>query len=121
MGYELHITRAGEWIDADQHPITLAEWESFAEAHPKLTQDGSVGWKDIGTQAVYSFTCEDGSQAWLSWRDDHVYVWGEFRDHVAALAVLAAEFHARLVGDDEEEYLPDGSCARWTEPRAPVT
>jgi hypothetical protein len=50
-----------------------------------------------------------------------VYVWGEFRDGVAALAVLAAELHARLVGDDEEEYLPDESCARWTEPRAPVT
>jgi hypothetical protein len=121
VGYELHITRSGEWIDADQHPITVAEWESFAGAHPNLAQDGSIGWKDIGTQTVYSFTCEDGTQALLSWRNDHVYVWGEFPDRVAALAALAAQLHARLVGDDEEEYLPDGSWVHWTEPRAPIT
>lgn len=121
MSYELHITRAGEWVDADQHPITVAEWESFAGAHPKLIQDGEVSWKDIGTQPVYSFTCENGSQVWLSWRDDHVYVWGELWDPCPALVALAAQFQARLVGDDEEEYLPDGSWARWTGPRAPIT
>jgi hypothetical protein len=32
MSYDLHITRAGEWIDADQHPITRDEWEHFAES-----------------------------------------------------------------------------------------
>jgi len=121
VSYELHITRAGEWTDAGQHPITLAEWERFAEAHPKLTPDGTVGWTDIGTQAVYSFTGMDGNEAFLSWRGHHVEVWGRLQDQaVADLATLAAQLHARLVGDDEEEYLPDGSCIQWSEPRTPI-
>jgi hypothetical protein len=39
--HELHITRASQWTDADQHPITRAEWESFAEAHLKLSHQGT--------------------------------------------------------------------------------
>jgi hypothetical protein len=83
--HELHITRASQWTDADQHPITRAEWESFAEAHPKLSQGEGVGWRDVelnedgsvgridtGMQPAYSFTCEDGAKIRLSWRDDHV-------------------------------------------------
>jgi hypothetical protein len=119
MSYDLHITRAGDWIDADQHSITRAEWERFAESHPELIRDGEVSWEDIGMQPVYSFTLPDGSQAWLSWRDEHVHVNGRFQD-VAAIAALAAQLHARLVGDDNEEYHPDGSSSDWTEDREPI-
>jgi hypothetical protein len=121
VSYELHITRASEWPDAHQHPITIDGWASFAEAHPKLTLDGRVGWADIGTQAVYSLTCDGGNEALLSWRDDHVYVWGDFQDCLAAIATLAAQLHARLIGDDQEEYLPDGSWIDRDESRSPIT
>jgi hypothetical protein len=131
---ELHITRASQWTDADQHPIPRAEWESFAEAHPKLSQHGSASWKnielnqdgsvgsmDIGATPIYSFSCKDGAKVRLSWRDDHVKAWGELTGHEAALATLAVQFRARLLGDDEEEYLPDGSRADWDEFRKPIT
>jgi hypothetical protein len=144
VGYEpdhkLHITRASEWAGADQHPITRAEWESFAEAHPKLSQSGSVGWRDVelnedgsvgridtGTQPAYSFTCEDGARVRLYWRDDHVIAspgaWGEgeLLGHEAALATLAVQIRARLLDDDEDEYLPDGSQVHWDESRKPIT
>jgi len=132
--HELHITRASQWMDAGQHPITRAEWEAFAEAHPKLSQsggvswrdvelneDGSVGRKDTGTQPAYSFTCEDGAKVRLSWRDDHVKAEGELLGHEAALATLAAQFRARLLADDEDEYLPDGTRVHWDESRKPIT
>jgi hypothetical protein len=119
MSYDLHITRAGDWIDADQHPITHAEWERFAESHPELIQDGEVTWRDIGTQPIYSFTLPEGGQEWLSWRNEHVYVNGRF-ENVAAIAELAESLHARLVGDDSEEYHPDGSSTDWTEDRRPI-
>jgi hypothetical protein len=131
---ELHITRASQWTDAEQHPITRAEWERFAEAHPKLSQHGSAGWKsielnqdgsvgsmDIGSTPIYSFTCRGGAKVRLSWRDDHVRAWGELLGHETALATLAAQFQARLLGEDEEEYLPDGNRADWDEFRKPIT
>ena len=141
VDYELHITRATQWACADQHPITRAEWESFAEAHPKLSQGGSVSWRgielngdgsvgqiDTGTQPAYSFTCEDGAKVRLYWRDDHVMVspdpWGEPQGHEAALgalATLAVQIRARLLGYDEDEYLPDGTRAHWDESRKPIT
>lgn len=93
MSYDLHLTRAGDWLDADQHPITRAEWERYAESHPALIQDGEVGWRDIGMQPIYSFTLPDGGQAWLSWRNEHVYVNGRF-ESAGAIAALAASLHA---------------------------
>jgi hypothetical protein len=132
--HELHITRASQWTDADQHPITRAEWESFAEAHLKLShqgaaswksvelnEDGSVGSMDTGSTPIYRFMCKDGAIVRLSWRDDHVKAWGELLGREAALATLAVQFRARLLGDDEEEYLPDGSRADWDEFRKPIT
>jgi len=62
MSYDLHITRAGDWIDAAQHPIPRAEWERFAESHPELIQDGEVSWRDIGTQPIYSFTLPEAAR-----------------------------------------------------------
>ena len=58
-------------------------------------------------------------QAWLSWRNEHVYVNGRFQN-VAAIAALAAQLYARLVGDEDEEYHTDGSSTDWTEARPPI-
>jgi hypothetical protein len=29
MGYELHITRAMDWLDSASSPISQQEWEAF--------------------------------------------------------------------------------------------
>ena len=130
---QLHITRASQWTGAHHHPITRAEWESFAEAHPKLSH-GAAGRKkrraqprwaggstDTGWTPIYAFTCKDGAKVWLSWGDDHVAARGELLGHEAALATLAVQFRARLLDDDEDEYLPDGSRVHWDESRKPIT
>jgi hypothetical protein len=130
---ELHITRASQWTEADQYPITRAEWESFAEAHPKLSHGAAIrkkrraqprwvgGSTDTRWTPMYAFSCEDGAKVWLSWGDDHVAARGERLGHEAALATLAVQFRARLLDDDEDEYLPDGSRVHWDEFRKPIT
>ena len=130
----LRITRASLWANADQHPITCAEWESFADAHPKLSRHGSADWKSIelnpdgsagsivtGTTPIYAFTCRDGAKVRLSWGDGHVTALGELTGHEAALATLAAQIPARLLDNDEDEYLPDGSRVHWDRSRKPIT
>ena len=109
MGYELHITRADLWTGSEQHPITQAEWEFFASTHPRLVRAGAVGWTDIGEQPVYSCVGARGAEGALSWRHGQVAQWGEA--DTAALARIAAELHARLVGDDDDEqHQPRGAA-----------
>ena len=63
MGYYLHITRAGEWVDSAEHPITAQEQPTRA---------------------------------------------------------LGTPLHARLIGDEGEEYADDGAASDWTEDRPPT-
>jgi len=39
---------------------------------------------------------------------------------VSTIGPLAAQLHARLVGDENEEYHLDGSSTDWTEDKAPI-
>ena len=40
MGYNLYVTRANEWFEAETAPITLEEWLEFVEADPEMRLDG---------------------------------------------------------------------------------
>jgi hypothetical protein len=107
MGYELHITRATDWLDSASNPISQQEWEAFAGRVPGLRPGGWVDWSDIGRQPVFAWTCDDGTVVSLSWRHGEVQVAGAFSDAATrSLARLAESLHANLVGDDHERYEP---------------
>jgi hypothetical protein len=114
MGYYLHITRAGEWVDSAEHPITAQEWCAFALTHPQLQPDPGCGPLD------HVFLFLDGTEARLSWTGGHIQVRGAYTDS-GQLARLAHQLHARLVGDEEEEYADDGTAEDWTEDRPAIT
>jgi hypothetical protein len=107
MGYELHITRASDWLDSASNPISQQEWEAFTRRVPGLRPGGWVDWSDIGRQPVFAWTCDDGTVVSLSWRHGEVQVAGAFSDAATrSLARLAASLHANLVGDEHERYEP---------------
>ena len=39
MGYDLHITRAGEWSESETRPIPLAEWLAYVGQDDELKQE----------------------------------------------------------------------------------
>ena len=39
MGWEIHITRADDWAESDQQPITTDEWLTLIDADPELVID----------------------------------------------------------------------------------
>ncbi|GAA4264304.1 hypothetical protein [Dactylosporangium darangshiense] len=108
MGYNLHITRAEHWLDADGEPIGRQEWNAYASGHPAMQHAGWIEWKDVGREAVYDWPAGYEDRSSLSWRNGEVTVTGVYTDYIPGLVAIAADLEANVVGDDGERYTSDG-------------
>lgn len=120
MGYDVHITRAEEWFDSEQMPITLDEWLACVRDDPELRLEGAARASIAGGQMLEMEL--PGLAVWTAWSqhvelDALVYLWhsdgcvdcrGIDREVTAKLYRIAQNLGARVVGDDGEEYGPDG-------------
>lgn len=105
MGYDLHITRAEEWSASTEAPIHLAEWESTASQAPGLRRAGSVNIRGADTP-VYAM---HGGGPSLVFEAGRIVAYGvRSAGDAQQLVLLADGLNARVVGDDGEEYGPDG-------------
>lgn len=94
MSYDLHITRAGSQFRAAECPIPQAEWEAALANWPRA----------------------DELLANRFWRDGQVWVYPNGETSIPEIAEFAAKhLGARLLGGDDEEYLPDGTTV-FTDP-----
>ncbi|MGY6025204.1 hypothetical protein [Streptomyces spinosirectus] len=106
MGYELHMTRASDVMDSEECPITFEEWIAFARDCPVLCEDGYLDLVDIGRQALFTWISPAGGAVGFHWYEGRVTLSGAHAPDVdrTALADLAAELSASLIGDDGEHY-----------------
>jgi hypothetical protein len=95
VGYELHITRADDWVASESLPITEAEWLAAAEADPRIEVfSGNSGP-----------TWQSAEGPSLRWFEGQVNIKGvESQSQVGEIAAFAANLGARLQGDDGETY-----------------
>ncbi|GGO08317.1 hypothetical protein [Micromonospora parathelypteridis] len=108
MGYELHITRAAEYYDSEEHPIALDEWFSYAENTPALTVGGWIWWGE-DRHPFYVYTCADGSVVSMTWFEGAIDVKGHFGgDAYREFGSFAEDLRADLQGDDGERYTASG-------------
>jgi hypothetical protein len=123
MGCDVHITRADEWSESENAPITLDEWSAFVGHDPELRSEraASASLPD-GTSLEVELS---GLAVWTEWSqhgrsEAAVYFWHSggcitsraIDDEVLAkLHRIAQRLGARLVGDDGEEYGSDGRPA----------
>ncbi|NUS44620.1 MAG: hypothetical protein HOQ24_13155 [Mycobacteriaceae bacterium] len=103
MGYDLHITRASDWFDSLESPITRAEWTAVA-VELRLAVNGQAG-----DDPLYEVVASDGSVIPVQWIKGRVVAYGSPHSDGAAraLARLATRLNARLIGDDGEQYDPE--------------
>lgn len=120
MGYELHITRADDWIASDQDPISLEEWLACVAGDPELSLESSAR-APLGDGVEFELTLP-GLARWNSWSRHNdpgakVYLWhcdggivsrGIDAEVTAKLYRIAQQLGARVFGDEGEEYGPDG-------------
>jgi len=112
MGYDLHITRADNWFESDEKPISLTEWKDIINKDQSLRMDGVAETVlPDGTTMRYE---NDGLTIWLSGTDDEHYYF-DFRNGeivlknpddyvIEKMKELAIKLNARVIGDDGEEY-----------------
>ena len=107
MGYDLHITRAADWTEAESAPITSEEWLTYVEADPELRLAGYNG----PHFAVWSGQSRH-PDPWFDWSDGRVHTKNPDPPLIEKAIQIAEQLGARVVGDDGERYLPGGKVER---------
>jgi hypothetical protein len=108
MGYDLHITRAAWWTRSEEYPVAQDEWQAVADVWPGMAVEGGVDFKDTSRVPVYALHGVGEHPPSFYWRPGQVVVYAYYAD-TGEIARIAQQLGARLIGDDHEEYLPDGS------------
>ncbi|HBF35454.1 TPA: hypothetical protein DDW35_12905 [Candidatus Sumerlaeota bacterium] len=111
MGYDLHITRKGNWSE-NGPDIALEEWVRRAESDPSLqiTDSFSADFSD-GSRLTYS---SEGLALWnghssenpipFDFRGGQIVVKNPDEEIVQKMVLLAGELDATVQGDEGEKY-----------------
>ena len=116
MGYDVHITRANEWWEAESAPITLDEWLLTVKADPEMRLDGfaevttpegsTIRYDNQGLAVwkVWEGHHEDGNKAWFDYHRGRITVNNPDDRIIAKMKQIAERLGAKVIGDEGEEY-----------------
>ena len=120
MGYDVHITRRGDWFDEDGPSIGLNEWLLLVNRDPEMrldgfaetrTAEGSVLRIDnpgLSIWTAYSGHEEDGNKAWFDYHDGGITVKNPDEEILIKMWLLAQQLSATVQGDEGERYDQNG-------------
>ena len=135
MGYNLHITRASDWIESESAPIAIDEWKRAVASVPGIRLDDSaLVVTNPKTGEKISLAVRDGDVAvfldgeWFKvfhYREGRITFkpgpvnFDDPKDPVAAAAIgLARILGANIVGDEGEIYWPKTKTAARSKGKA---
>ena len=112
MGYNLYITRAGSWLDRTETPIGEAEWSAVVDADPTL----ELSMTDYYERKVNSRIERIRAVIWMThpqlvafwFYDGAVTLKNPDNATIRKMVELAHKLNARVLGEENEEYGPDG-------------
>jgi hypothetical protein len=115
MGYDIHITRAGDWFDSETSPISLEDWVAYVTSDPEIRLDNSaeveadgqaIRLESEGLAIWTAFTGHGvgGNKAWFYYSDGQVQVKNPDREILGKMLRIAKQLAAKVQGDDGEEY-----------------
>lgn len=102
MGYDLHLTRADEWIDSGATPITIEEWVAAGRTAPFLAESAELS--DGTTNPVFVLAEGGLDGPAFYWSEGRVVVRGADEGDVPACVEVARLVSATVIGDDGETY-----------------
>jgi hypothetical protein len=121
VGYDVHITRADSWLEAEACPITLDAWLTYVRSDAEMRVDGraeaqttdgefiALDSAGLAVWTTYSRDGQDGNHAWFDLQGGCVVVKNPDTEILCKMSRVAAHFDARVQGDDGEDYGPDGN------------
>ncbi len=109
------MTRAENWYDSEEHPISLAEWLTYIESDPEMRLDGYAEATPKGSKVAFRIESEglavwtaysghgkDGNMAWFSYGDGEVYVKNPDDEILGKMRKIARALGAKVQGDEGE-------------------
>lgn len=118
MGYDLHLTKADDWVDAKDHPIEPADWLALVDSDHELSMSPSDFYErrtpDGNLERVSATAWIAGSSECTFWFQDGE-VTAKNPDDAATLKLIgiAERLGARVLGDDGEVYERSDSAPGW--------
>ncbi|HEX6813198.1 MAG TPA: hypothetical protein VF384_16360 [Planctomycetota bacterium] len=118
MGYEVHITRAAEWLDSETKPITIEEWLAYLASDPEMRLDGFAEARTpehrtlrLESKGLAVWTAWHGEgrgqgHAWMDHREGRITVKNPDPEMLAKMCTIATQLGAIVQGDEGEPY-PD--------------
>lgn len=107
MGYDVHIVRTTDWIDAEKNPITKPDVDALIDRDRELSWSNSdfVDLKDRQTGTVVRyFSIAWKGQPCFWWYGGGVHCKSPKEHQIAKMVTMARSLHAYVVGDDKERY-----------------
>jgi hypothetical protein len=116
VGYDVHITRAAEWTDADADPITLEEWIAYVRSDEEMRLDGFAEASTTGGDVIrvespglavwtaWTSVPDDDGLAWFDHRGGRIVVKSPDESILMKMCAIADRLGAHVQGDDGEPY-----------------
>jgi hypothetical protein len=109
MPYHLHVTRASDWMQSNELPITAAEWLKLVRTDSDLVQDPRRG------RYVALWSSPDGRDQWLEWSEGRINTRYPDGALLKKLVTIAERLGAKVQGDGGEVYSGDEPVDEWAE------
>jgi hypothetical protein len=109
MPYQLHITRASDWTNSSEVPITAAEWLRLARTDSELVLDSTHGPNFV------RWSGSPGRDCWLEWVDGRINSRYPDGALLKKLVAIADRLGAKVQGDGGEVYSGDEPVDEWAE------
>lgn len=107
MGYDVHIVRTENWLDANEMPITKSDVEAL------ITSDAELSWSttdyvDMSDDedtfiARYFMICWNGNSCFW-WYKNEVRCSMPEEEQIVKMVKMARLLNANVIGDDGEKY-----------------
>lgn len=121
MGYDVHITRRGNWFDKNGSGIGIDEWKALVLSDPdmrleghasgvvgggsilRMESEGLAGW------TAYAEAASSKNMVWFHFRRGNVIVKNPDGASLVKMWQLARKLDAKVQGDECEVYGADGN------------
>lgn len=106
MGYDIHITRRRHWSDTGDPEISFPEWQTLVNSDPQLEPVG-----ETGREESIIMMCDETrhSARYFHYLDGQIFVKKPCTAVLMKMLAVANKLNARVMGDDDEIYAPDGT------------
>ena len=115
MGYDVHITRAEEWMQSEEFPIPLDEWLAYVAGDPEMRLDGyaevqiagdvlRVESEGMAVWTAYTGHGIGGNLAWFNHDSGKIRVKNPDEEIIGKMRQIAEKLDSNVIGDEDEHY-----------------